>query len=70
MEQTLTFTMLELKGLWIRATGGNTSRDKELDQAAETAVDKVWRAEKRMGSLLSPPSCHHCGRAVQTSATS
>lgn len=44
----LTFTGLELKGLWVRATGGDTSADTLLDQAADHAVDKLYRTERGM----------------------
>lgn len=44
----LSFTGLELKGLWIRATGGTIDGDPLLDQAAENAIDKLYREEKGM----------------------
>jgi hypothetical protein len=36
---------IEAKGLWVRATGGDTSRDPVLDQGAEDALAKVYQAE-------------------------
>jgi hypothetical protein len=47
-QHQLSLTGLELKGLWIRATGGTTASDELLDQAAENAIDKLYREEKGM----------------------
>lgn len=44
----LAFTSLELKALWVRATGGKTDHDLMLDRAAERAIDKVYREEQGM----------------------
>jgi hypothetical protein len=44
----LSFTPLELKGLWVLATGGSTAGDDCLEQAAQNAIDKLYRAEKGM----------------------
>lgn len=44
----LSLTRLELKGLWIRATGGSTEGDVGLDLAAEKAIEKLYRAESGM----------------------
>lgn len=51
----LSFTSLQLKGLWIRATGGTTEHDEILDRATDEAVDKLYRAEKGMGKKPGPP---------------
>lgn len=52
----VSFSDLELKGLWIRATGGDTSADALMDEAAERAVQKIYRAEKGM----NPQIRSHC----------
>jgi hypothetical protein len=44
----LSFTGLELKALWVLATGGTTTGDALLDQAGAAAVDKLYRAERGM----------------------
>jgi hypothetical protein len=59
--KTVAFTLLELKGLWIRATGGTTSSDVLLDQAAEAAIDKVYRTEKGMPRKGHAPGTTHRG---------
>jgi hypothetical protein len=44
----ISLTGLELKGLWVRATGGSTKDDEILDLAAEKALEKLYRAESGM----------------------
>lgn len=51
--KTIAFTTLELKGLWLKATGA-TITDETLDQAGENAIDKVYRAEKGMPRKANP----------------
>ena len=64
----LTFTTLELKGLWVRATGGDTSGDPLLDQSAESALDKVYRTEKGMPRKGFPPITPKRGADLDLSA--
>lgn len=45
---TIAFTSLELRGLWVKATGGSTAGDPLLEEAAERAIEKVHRAESGM----------------------
>lgn len=45
---TIAFTSLELRGLWVKATGGSTDGDPLLEEAAEHAIEKVHRAETGM----------------------
>ena len=61
--KTVAFTLLELKALWIIADIGYSmpcpelERDELLESAAESALDKVYRAEKgmpRRGANLNP----------------
>lgn len=53
-QHQLSFTGLELKGLWIKATGGDTSADPLLDKAADNAIDKVYREEHGMPRKAHP----------------
>jgi hypothetical protein len=50
----LCFTGLELKGLWVRLTGGSMADDPVLQQATENALDKIYRAEKGMKRAAPP----------------
>ena len=50
----VSFPGLELKALWVRATGGDTSNDTLLDQAGDIAVDKLYRAEKGLPRRANP----------------
>ncbi len=51
---TIAFTGLELRGLWVRCTGGDTASDPTLDMAAEIALDKIWRTENGMPRRPTP----------------
>lgn len=44
-------TQLELKALWVRSSGGSTLPDPTFDQAGETALQKVYQAEKRLKEI-------------------
>lgn len=64
--QTVAFTLLELKGLWVRATGGKISaQDPLLHQAAENAIDKVYRRLRGMGKRPTPPKVPRRGPPLE-----
>lgn len=61
----LSFTKLELTGLWVRATGGSTSNDTALDLAAESAIDKLYRADRGLPAPR-PPQRQARGKSIGT----
>lgn len=50
----LSFTGLELRGLWVKLTGGSTDGDELLDAATERALEKIYRAENGMKRPAPP----------------
>ena len=50
----VSFTQLELRGLLVRLTGGDTKADPTLDLAAEKGLEKMFRAENGMNPDWRP----------------